>query len=37
MWWEPLLTLEGVDPNWLALFEASKVFKGWVSKRNDKK
>ena len=36
MWWDPVLLLkDGVDPNWLALFESSGVFKGWVA-RNEK-
>ena len=36
MWWDPVLLLkDGVDPNWLALFESSRVFKGWVA-RNKK-
>lgn len=33
MWWEPLLKLDGVDPNWLALFESSHVFKRWLKAR----
>jgi ATP-dependent DNA helicase PIF1 len=36
MWWDPVLLLkDGVDPNWLALFESSGVFKSWVA-RNKK-
>ncbi len=32
MWWAPLFKKEGVDPNWVALFESSKVFRAWEEK-----
>jgi ATP-dependent DNA helicase PIF1 len=29
MWFAPLMQ-PGIDPNWLALFESSEVFRGWM-------
>jgi hypothetical protein len=29
-WFAPVLG-EGVDPNWRALFESAKAFKGWMT------
>jgi ATP-dependent DNA helicase PIF1 len=31
LWFQPVLQ-PGIDPNWRALFESSKVFKGWVER-----
>lgn len=30
-WFDPVLKEGGIDPNWRALFESSKVFRGWVA------